>query len=224
MGRKAKNNIAKATSLTESNIRMNFLYQASNLLATISKEIQSNDNSTIKKFKADRKKKAENIKNNSVKKVDGEKIVKKKKRVPLRLKRNKHISDLYKDKIENDSKNTNAMDIDKITNNTSMELQNKKLNAITNNNYPLLPLSRYYSTTLNIVAQKTVSRMDPNVKRSICKCCKTPLIPGLTSNIEIDDNETKYAIECKSCHTKREFKSDNPDYCLFTEKAALTPE
>ena len=38
------------------------------------------------------------------------------------------------------------------------------------------------------------------------------------------DNEVKYEIVCKSCHTKREFKSDNPDYCLFTEKAALTPD
>ncbi|KAG4087181.1 Rpr2-domain-containing protein [Neocallimastix lanati (nom. inval.)] len=220
MGRKAKNNISKATSLTESNIRMNFLYQASNLLATKSKEIQSNKNPNKMEFNIDKKKVKKNSTNNTNKKQTKDKIINKRKRVSLRTKRNKHISDLYKNVNQDDSTDINTMDID----NTPSKIQNIKLNSITNKNYPLLPLARYYNSTLSVVAQKTVSRMDPNVKRSICKCCKTPLIPGLTSDINVDDNEVKYEIVCKSCHTKREFKSDNPDYCLFTEKAALTPD
>ncbi|ORX87099.1 Rpr2-domain-containing protein [Anaeromyces robustus] len=241
MGKKSKNNIAKATSISESNIRINFLYQASNLLAyTISKEIQSNID--LKKKEEKKSNNSNNNNNNNKNKTikqckDTKGITKKRKRIPLRIKRNKYVSDLYKNSIKNDetnnndnntnsmTENANAMDIDKPNNsliNLNLSLKDKKLNSITNKDYPLLPLARYYNTTLNVVAQKTVSRMDPNVKRSICKYCKTPLIPGLTSDIKIDDEETKYEISCKSCQTKREFKSDNPNYCLFTEKAAIT--
>jgi len=155
MGRKAKNNISKATSLTESNIRMNFLYQASNLLATKSKEIQSNKNPNKMEFNIDKKKVKKNSTNNTNKKQTKDKIINKRKRVSLRTKRNKHISDLYKNVNQDDSTNINTMDID----NTPSKIQNIKLNSITNKNYPLLPLARYYNSTLSVVAQKTVSRM-----------------------------------------------------------------
>jgi len=145
MGRKAKNNIQKATSDSEPNIRMNFLYQASNLLAyTISKAEQSDfkEKDKIKSNKSD----------NTIKNPN-EQVKRKRKRIPLRIKRNKYIKDLSK--IKEKSINKNAMDIDGLPS----ELQNRKMKSILNENYPLLPLSRYYNTTLNVVAQKTVSRM-----------------------------------------------------------------
>lgn len=210
MGRKAKNNIQKATSVSEPNIRMNFLYQASNLLAYTFTKAEQSDFKVKDKIKSNNK---INTANNS-----NEQIKRKRKRIPLRLKRNRYIEDLNKNIKKDKSFDKNAMDIDGLAN----ELQNKKLKSILNKDYPLLPLSRYYNTTLNVVAQKTVSRMDPNIKRTICKCCKTPLIPGLTSEIKVDDDETKFEISCKSCQTSRIFKSDDPNYCLFTEKATIT--
>jgi len=36
------------------------------------------------------------------------------------------------------------------------------------------------------------------------------------------DDETKFEISCKSCQTSKIFKSDDPNYCLFTEKSSLT--
>ncbi|ORX41710.1 Rpr2-domain-containing protein [Piromyces finnis] len=211
MGRKTKNDFSKAVTITEPNIRMNFLYQASNLLAyTLSKEIKKSKGEEPKN-----KSIISNEKEKTIKKIPTKNNVsKKRKRVPLRVKRNKHLSELNKSLT-----NENNMDID-----SPKRLQNEKIHSIIHKDYPLLPLARYYNTTLGVVAQKTVSRMDPNVKRSICKCCKTPLIPGLTSDIQIDDNETKYEIICKTCHTKKCFKSDNPNYSLFTERAALSTE
>jgi len=217
MGRKAKNNIQKATSVSEPNIRMNFLYQASNLLAYTFYKTEQSD------FKVKDKIKCNNNNNNNSINNTNERITRKRKRIPLRLKRNRYIKDLNKNIKKDKSFDKNAMDIDgHELQDKKNELQNKEMKSILNKDYPLLPLSRYYNTTLNVVAQKTVSRMDPNIKRSICKCCKTPLIPGLTSDIKVDDDETKFEILCKSCQTSRIFKSDDPNYCLFTEKAAIT--
>ncbi|OUM58822.1 hypothetical protein PIROE2DRAFT_15813 [Piromyces sp. E2] len=160
MGRKAKNNFSKAVTITESNIRMNFLYQASNLLAyTISKEIHANTNnssSTGKKDKTLNKKKS----NSNIAKDSKNKLIKKRKRVPLRKKRNKHLSELYKNTKCDEIGNENGMDVDSTTNDkSSSEVKDKKLCSILNKDYPLLPLARYYNTTLGVVAQKTVSRM-----------------------------------------------------------------
>jgi len=147
MGRKAKNNIQKATSVSEPNIRMNFLYQASNLLAYTFTKAEQSDFKVKDKIKSNNK---INTANNS-----NEQIKRKRKRIPLRLKRNRYIEDLNKNIKKDKSFDKNAMDIDGLAN----ELQNKKLKSILNKDYPLLPLSRYYNTTLNVVAQKTVSRM-----------------------------------------------------------------
>jgi len=153
MGRKAKNNIQKATSVSEPNIRMNFLYQASNLFAYTFYKTEQSD------FKVKDKIKCNNNNNNSINNTN-ERITRKRKRIPLRLKRNRYIKDLNKNIKKDKSFDKNAMDIDgHELQNKKNELQNKEMKSILNKDYPLLPLSRYYNTTLNVVAQKTVSRM-----------------------------------------------------------------
>jgi len=159
MGRKAKNNLSKAVTITESNIRMNFLYQASNLLAyTISKEIQSDTNKTNKTGiinNKDKKDNAKNVKTNSNNSKD--KLIKKRKRVPLRIKRNKYLAELNKNLKKDEFQNENAMDVD--SDKALKESKDNQMCSILNKDYPLLPLARYYNTTLGVVAQKTVSRM-----------------------------------------------------------------
>ncbi|KAJ3076169.1 Ribonuclease P protein subunit p21 [Podochytrium sp. JEL0797] len=46
-------------------------------------------------------------------------------------------------------------------------------------------LARFYSRCMKQVASRMVLRMDPAVKRSICKQCDSILIPGLTAAVEI---------------------------------------
>ncbi|XP_066591303.1 uncharacterized protein Rpp21 isoform X2 [Prorops nasuta] len=38
-----------------------------------------------------------------------------------------------------------------------------------------------YGNTMVNCAQKSVLRLEPNVKRTICKCCQSYLIPGETA-------------------------------------------
>lgn len=46
---------------------------------------------------------------------------------------------------------------------------------------------------------------EPNLKRSICKCCQTPLIPGETARVRLTSKPIKrIKWTCLTCmHTKR---------------------
>ena len=48
----------------------------------------------------------------------------------------------------------------------------------------LLPLSRHLITGMRRVALKTQIRLDPSVKRTVCKYCDTVIIPGSESPLE----------------------------------------
>lgn len=54
-------------------------------------------------------------------------------------------------------------------------------------------------------AKKAVLRMEPKLKRSICKCCQTPLIPGETARVRLISKPTKRVKwTCLTCmNTKR---------------------
>ncbi|KAF8468983.1 hypothetical protein BDZ91DRAFT_80901 [Kalaharituber pfeilii] len=45
----------------------------------------------------------------------------------------------------------------------------------------VLPLSRFYLSTARSIARKSVLRMAPSLKRSICKRCETHLVAGVSS-------------------------------------------
>ncbi|KIJ67619.1 hypothetical protein HYDPIDRAFT_127764 [Hydnomerulius pinastri MD-312] len=67
-------------------------------------------------------------------------------------------------------------------------------------------LSRSYVDTMKIVGQKTNVKMDPSVKRTICKGCSLPLVPGLSATVRIK-NSTSHShlvsYTCHSCRTER---------------------
>lgn len=74
-------------------------------------------------------------------------------------------------------------------------------------------LSRFYCSTLKSISKKTVQRLDPHVKHSICKRCNTFLIPSKTSHLpelsEDFENTSLFIIECKNCGTLKKFPTNN---------------
>ncbi|KAK0485338.1 Rpr2-domain-containing protein [Armillaria luteobubalina] len=67
-------------------------------------------------------------------------------------------------------------------------------------------LSRSYVTSMKVVGRKTVVKMDPSVKRTICKRCNTILVPGSTVTIRANKSASHghvMAYTCTHCKTTR---------------------
>ncbi|RDD36566.1 Ribonuclease P protein subunit p21 [Trichoplax sp. H2] len=78
-------------------------------------------------------------------------------------------------------------------------------------------LCRIYVRSLRKIAKKLVLRLDPNIKRTLCKKCDLLLIPGITSTIRHSSKREKHVIlKCKDCATTKRFLSRST-YVLFTE-------
>ncbi|KAG1826479.1 RNAse P Rpr2/Rpp21/SNM1 subunit domain-containing protein [Suillus variegatus] len=67
-------------------------------------------------------------------------------------------------------------------------------------------LSRSYIDTMKVVGQKTNVKIDPTVKRVICKGCHIVLIPGASSILRVKNSKSHGHIvihTCNSCRTSR---------------------
>lgn len=67
-------------------------------------------------------------------------------------------------------------------------------------------LSRSYVDTMKIVGQKTNVKIDPTVKRVICKGCHIVLIPGASSTVRVKNSKSHGHIvihTCNSCRISR---------------------
>jgi len=73
-------------------------------------------------------------------------------------------------------------------------------------------LSRFYAQELKSIGSRAVLKLDPNIKRSFCKRCLQPAIPGYTCIFDIDDSNYLRSVSdthihvsstCKFCHYTR---------------------
>ncbi|KIK45135.1 hypothetical protein CY34DRAFT_801988 [Suillus luteus UH-Slu-Lm8-n1] len=67
-------------------------------------------------------------------------------------------------------------------------------------------LSRSYVDTMKSVGQKTNVKIDPTVKRVICKGCHIVLIPGASSTVRVKNSKSHGHIvihTCNSCRISR---------------------
>ncbi|KAF9467423.1 RNAse P Rpr2/Rpp21/SNM1 subunit domain-containing protein [Collybia nuda] len=67
-------------------------------------------------------------------------------------------------------------------------------------------LSKTYLSTMKAVGQKTTVKIDPNVKRTICKGCNRALIPGSTASIRVKKSTSHgqcMVYTCNGCKTSR---------------------
>ncbi|EGN99863.1 hypothetical protein SERLA73DRAFT_159988 [Serpula lacrymans var. lacrymans S7.3] len=67
-------------------------------------------------------------------------------------------------------------------------------------------LSRAYVESMRTVGQKTIVKMDPSVKRTVCRGCHIVLLPGLTSKVRVKASRSHGHIVtyiCTECKTSR---------------------
>ncbi|TNY20672.1 RNAse P Rpr2/Rpp21/SNM1 subunit domain-containing protein [Rhodotorula diobovata] len=73
---------------------------------------------------------------------------------------------------------------------------------------PLKPLARHLAREMTEVAKKATVRMDPGVKRTVCKGCGTVLVPGVSASVRIKPSGPHAHLivhRCLSCHAERRF-------------------
>lgn len=78
-------------------------------------------------------------------------------------------------------------------------------------------LSSTYNSILKGLSQKNLIKIDPEMKRNICKGCNTMLIPGKTVTCRIV-KKSKGAIKwsCKFCGKSKIFIKNN-NHCMWSE-------
>ncbi|CAJ0753726.1 21049_t:CDS:2 [Entrophospora sp. SA101] len=89
---------------------------------------------------------------------------------------------------------------------------------VSNDNNKLASVGRFYINTMKTIGKKQVIRMDPSVKRTLCKKCETLLLPSITSHVRIKScPEPGLQITCKYCNAKKKFPA-HKDLKLDSEK------
>jgi RNase P subunit RPR2 len=93
--------------------------------------------------------------------------------------------------------------------NKKFQIKNKNLRNKTNgkkickNNEKV---ANYYSQLMVRIGQGAVQRLSKNLKRTICKGCRSLLIPGTNAEIcKIDKKQRKFGSVCSMCKTKKMF-------------------
>ncbi|KAA1064589.1 hypothetical protein PGT21_008755 [Puccinia graminis f. sp. tritici] len=92
-------------------------------------------------------------------------------------------------------------------------------------NLPMLGLSRTLSKTMKVISKKAVLRMDPSVKRSICRSCHLLLIPGYTSSTRVlrsSSHRHKVNVTCSACQHQRQIP--HPPESNITPEHTDTPD
>ena len=61
-------------------------------------------------------------------------------------------------------------------------------------------LARFYIYTMMGISKRLVIRLDPSIKRTICKHCHSLLIPGITMKVRISPNREPHVVNtCLYC-------------------------
>jgi len=82
-------------------------------------------------------------------------------------------------------------------------------------------LSSTYNSILKGLSQKNLLKIDPEIKRNICKKCNTFLIPGKTVTCRtVKKSKGTIKWTCMFCSESRTFKN-NKHYCMWSENPEL---
>uniref|UniRef100_A0A1B6CYP4 Uncharacterized protein n=1 Tax=Clastoptera arizonana TaxID=38151 RepID=A0A1B6CYP4_9HEMI len=79
-------------------------------------------------------------------------------------------------------------------------------------------LAAYYGTLLKNVGKKGIQRLDPEIKRTICKGCNLIMIPGNTVNIRLKKKPNSCITwTCLKCYTVKRFMTKK-DHKIWVER------
>lgn len=80
-------------------------------------------------------------------------------------------------------------------------------------------LSSTYNSILKGLTQKSLLKIDPEIKRNICKGCNTILIPGKTVTCRtIKKSKGTIKWSCKFCGKSKMYKKNNNN-CMWSENS-----
>lgn len=78
-------------------------------------------------------------------------------------------------------------------------------------------LSSTYNSIMKGLSQKNLIKIDPEIKRNICKGCNTMLIPGKSVTCRtIKKSKGAVKWSCTFCGKSKIFKK-NDNYCMWSE-------
>uniref|UniRef100_A0A1X7VVR6 Uncharacterized protein n=1 Tax=Amphimedon queenslandica TaxID=400682 RepID=A0A1X7VVR6_AMPQE len=73
-------------------------------------------------------------------------------------------------------------------------------------------LSQFYIRTMKSISQKLVIKLDPTIKRTICKSCDALQVPGITCTHRIRVRPQRHVvIKCLMCKTYKKFFTKDYD-------------
>eukprot|EP00731_Ephydatia_muelleri_P029241 Em0020g885a len=80
-------------------------------------------------------------------------------------------------------------------------------------------LCRFYIHTMKNISQRLVLRLDPSIKRTLCKGCDSLLIPGITCTSRLQARRQKHvSVTCLTCSKVKRFVIDQ-EHTLWTERS-----
>ncbi|TFK44177.1 RNAse P Rpr2/Rpp21/SNM1 subunit domain-containing protein [Crucibulum laeve] len=86
-------------------------------------------------------------------------------------------------------------------------------------------LARSYIGTMKVVGQKTVVKIDPAVKRTLCRGCNTTLIPGSTAIIRVKKSTSHWHMMIYTClHCKATRRIPAPPTQSTTQSQPIPPK
>ena len=78
-------------------------------------------------------------------------------------------------------------------------------------------LARFYMYTMMTISKRLVIRLDPSIKRTICKHCHSLLVPGITMRVRVSSNRETHIVQtCLYCKNQKRFLA-RPNYKLKHE-------
>ncbi|KOC70437.1 Ribonuclease P protein subunit p21, partial [Habropoda laboriosa] len=83
-------------------------------------------------------------------------------------------------------------------------------------------VSSYYGNIMVGCGKKSVLRIESDIKRTICKCCQSPLIPGETARVRLVSKPVKSVKwTCLTCLSVKRFPTKK-GYKLWIEQPSST--
>ncbi|CAG9766049.1 unnamed protein product [Ceutorhynchus assimilis] len=89
-------------------------------------------------------------------------------------------------------------------------------NKLTTENRAAHIASNHYSNLAVNISKKAVQRLDIDIKRTLCKGCRSILIPGVTCKIRI--KKKKVLKHCMKCSRVKVFDTRNKNYVPWSHR------
>ena len=72
-------------------------------------------------------------------------------------------------------------------------------------------LARFYIFTMKGISKRLVIKLDPSIKRTICKHCDSLLVAGITMRVRVSSRREPHIVEtCLYCNNQKRYLARYP--------------